>query len=433
MDPVSIEEARHALAAGDALRAESLLHTLLESEPDNALAWEGLAGIAHGRGDFAAAVEALRHVRRLRPNDPQAGHNLAIGLAQLGDRDAASDLLRDVLESAPRFLSARLHRGMYLHDAGRVDDACREYAAALRQARDGGLRPDAPAHVAAMLDQGRKSLKDAQRQAYRDAVAGLREAHGDAALARIDASVEIYLRQREPDYADPKQRPATMYIPGLQPRRFFEREEFPWLAELEAATDVVRAELQALMQDPGAAFAPYVQLDPEHPQAASWTGVNNSPDWSACHLFRHGNEVTANAARCPRTMELLAKLPLMRIRNHAPEVVLSVLRPHAHIPPHYGSVNGRLIVHLPLVVPPDCGFLAVAGEKRGWEEGKCLVFDDSFAHEAWNDSDQTRVVMLLDIWNPQLTAVEQQAFAGALTSLDEFNVRVLGNQPMTFA
>ena len=224
-----------------------------------------------------------------------------------------------------------------------------------------------------------------------------------------------------------------MYIPGLQPRRFFEREEFPWLAELEAATDVVRAELQALMQDPGAAFAPYVQLDPAHPQAASWTGVNNSPDWSACHLFRHGNEVTANAARCPRTMELLAKLPLMRIRNHAPEVVLSVLRPHAHIPPHYGSVNGRLIVHLPLVVPPDCGFLAVAGEKRGWEEGKCLVFDDSFAHEAWNDSDQTRVVMLLDIWNPQLTAVEQEAFAGAMTSLDEFNVRVLGNQPMTFA
>ena len=433
MDPVSIEAARRALAAGDAARAESMLRALLDATPDDAQAWEGLAGIARNRGDMPATVAALRQLRRLRPDDAQGGHHLAVALAQQGERDAAIDVLREVLATAPRFLSARLHLAMYQYDAGRIDDACREYVAALNQAREAGVHPDAPPHVPAMLDQGRKRLQDAQRQAYRDAVAALRAAHGDEALARIDASVEIYLRQREPDYADPQQRPATMYIPGLEPRRFFEREEFPWIAELEAATDVVRAELQALLQAPDAAFAPYVQLGPEHPQAASWTGVNNSPDWSAGHLFRHGHPVAANAERCPRTMAVLEKLPLMRIRNHAPEVVLSVLRPHAHIPPHYGSVNGRLIVHLPLVVPPDCGFLAVAGEKRGWEEGKCLVFDDSFAHEAWNDSDQTRVVMLLDIWNPQLTAVEQAAFAAALTSLDEFNVRVLGNKPMTFA
>ena len=98
-----------------------------------------------------------------------------------------------------------------------------------------------------------------------------------------------------------------------------------------------------------------------------------------------------------------------------------MLQPRSRIPPHYGSVNGRLIVHLPLIVPPDCGALQAAGEARGWREGECLVFDDSFQHLAWNASDQVRVVMLLDIWNPQLSAAEREAFSALLVGIDDFH------------
>lgn len=427
----SIEAARLALAAGDNPRAESHLLAALEQDHDNIFALQGLTRIAIARKDYIAAVRPLERLHALGPQDAQVAHSLAIAYAQIGQRERACDILSVALREMPNFLSARLHLGMYLQDAGRTADACREFGIALRQAREQNAQSQAPPQLLYLLDQARKTIKQTQLDIYQKAVFDLRATYGDAALAKIDACVEIYLKQREPDYAHPKQRPATMYIPGLAPRPFFEREEFLWITELEAATATIRAELLPVL-DADQGFEPYVQLSSNDPQVGAWASVNHSRSWSAMHLYRHGKVIEANASRCPQTMAILDKLPLMRIRDHAPEVVVSVLQPNAHIPPHYGSVNGRLIVHLPLVVPINCGALAVAGELRQWEEARCLVFDDSFVHEAWNNSNQVRVVLLLDVWNPQLSEAERQAFAAALVTLDEFNVKVLGNRATTF-
>jgi aspartate beta-hydroxylase len=106
--------------------------------------------------------------------------------------------------------------------------------------------------------------------------------------------------------------------------------------------------------------------------------------------------------------------------------MFSVLRPHTHIPPHYGTINGRVIVHLPLIVPENCGALRVAGETRSWVYGKCFAFDDSYAHEAWNHSDETRVVLLFDIWSPFLTEIEIAAFARVIELVDRMNIDALG-------
>ena len=100
--------------------------------------------------------------------------------------------------------------------------------------------------------------------------------------------------------------------------------------------------------------------------------------------------------------------------------MFSVLRPHTRIPAHYGAVNGRVIAHLPLIVPENCGALRVGDQQRSWTEGELLMFDDSFEHEAWNDSDETRVVLIFDSWNPAITPAERAAFAAVLQAAQRF-------------
>ena len=111
-----------------------------------------------------------------------------------------------------------------------------------------------------------------------------------------------------------------------------------------------------------AGLAPYVDMPDDAPAAPMWRTLNRSPRWSGYHLYRHGERIEEHARRCPRTMAALDALPLLRIPGMARGAV-SVLRPGTHIPPHTGVMNGRLTVHLPLLVPPDCG--GALGRARG--------------------------------------------------------------------
>jgi aspartyl/asparaginyl beta-hydroxylase (cupin superfamily) len=118
-------------------------------------------------------------------------------------------------------------------------------------------------------------------------------------------------------------------------------------------------------------------------------------------------------------MNALRRLPLCRIAGRTPTALFSLLRPGTHIPPHHGFLNTRLICHLPLIVPPGCA-LRVGNETRPWKEGEVVIFDDSMEHEAWNRSSELRVVLLFDIWRPELTAAERGLVAGMLESIDRF-------------
>ena len=97
---------------------------------------------------------------------------------------------------------------------------------------------------------------------------------------------------------------------------------------------------------------------------------------------------------------------MMDCPGYAPTVLFSILSPKTHIPPHSSVTNARLVVHLPLIAPENCRF-RVGNETRDWHYGKAWVFDDTIEHEAWNDSDHLRVIMMIDIWNPYLTAAER--------------------------
>jgi aspartyl/asparaginyl beta-hydroxylase (cupin superfamily) len=187
----------------------------------------------------------------------------------------------------------------------------------------------------------------------------------------------------------PLQYPAY-YMPGVPARMFYDPSEFEWVSPLEKAFPVIRDELLQVLKDDGAGFSGY--MSEANRRLAGWNTFN---------FFFYGRKFEENCARCPRTTRILESLPRFE-RDH---VMFSALNPHAHIPPHTGPMNGIIRGHLALVAKPG-SFIRVGNEQRTWEEGKVLVFDDSFEHEVWNHSDQVRIVLFMNFWHPCFSAEE---------------------------
>jgi aspartyl/asparaginyl beta-hydroxylase (cupin superfamily) len=118
-------------------------------------------------------------------------------------------------------------------------------------------------------------------------------------------------------------------------------------------------------------------------------------------------------------MAALAHAPLTSIPNRAPSILFSKLAAGAHIPPHHGKLNARLICHLPLIVPDGCEF-RVGAETRTWREGKAWAFDDTIEHEAWNRSAEDRYILIFDIWRPELSAEECANIAVLCAAVDAY-------------
>jgi aspartyl/asparaginyl beta-hydroxylase (cupin superfamily) len=221
-----------------------------------------------------------------------------------------------------------------------------------------------------------------------------------ARIARFQSNV---LRKTRPYHSEP----THFAYPGLTEREFHPRDEHPWLADIEAATETIAAELAVVMAAERTELVPYIQYD-EHQAMAQWRQLNQNRDWTAIHLIRNGETVEANARHCPETMALLDDLPQADIPGAGPNAMFSLLAPTTTIPPHVGVNNTRLVCHLPLIVPEGCWF-RVGAETRFWERGKAFVFDDTIEHEAANPSDQLRVVFIFDVWHPALSEVERAA------------------------
>jgi aspartyl/asparaginyl beta-hydroxylase (cupin superfamily) len=245
-------------------------------------------------------------------------------------------------------------------------------------------------------------------------VADVQSQCGRSVQRRMDAFIDTTLRVRKRYQQDPLE----YYYPGLPAIEFYEREEFPWLEEFEAATDDIRGELARILREDQAGFQPYIHYD-EHMPVDQWAELNHSPRWSAFHFYDHGVRIEDRARRAPKTMAALSQLPQAQVPRRSPTALFSVLQPHTRIPPHTGVANFRLVVHLPLIVPRGCGF-RVGGETREWRVGEAWVFDDTIEHEAWNDSDETRIIVICDVWNPRLSADERAAIGEVIAATDAF-------------
>jgi len=334
--------------------------------------------------------------------------NLAQACRVLRDTQSETQALERALAIEPRYVLALLQKADLMERLAQPKTAAVVYEAALDSVESGAPVPPqaapALAHAREVVGASRRELE----QFLEQEIAPVRAQHAGTDQERYEACRDLYLRKRRVYYSQPKQ----ILFPYLPPVEFFPRQDFPWLDVLEAATDEIAAEALAALQGDGAGFKPYVDFPPGTP-IDQWGPLNHSLDWSVYPLWHDAAPIPEHLERCPNTAAVLAQLSLCDIPKYAPGAFFSVLKPRTHLPPHTGTTNTRSIVHLPLVVPEGCRF-RVGADVRAWEKGKAWVFDDTIEHEAWNDSDQVRIILIFDIWNPLLTAAERE-LVSALT------------------
>ena len=391
-----VEEARRATAAGSNEHAVALLQGALEAEPDNAAILNMLGNRLMAAGDADAACRHLQRAAELDPNAAALWLNLAAANRQRGADDEEEQALNRALALEPYLLPALLQKGELYERRDRPAESLRAYSAALTIVSQ--LR-DVPPALHSRLEHAQRvvtSLRGKLGEQLRSAAASV-----GGQSRRFDYFVDI-LSGRERIYAP---QPTRTFFPGLPATAFFDREQFPWFDELEAATDNIRKELLEVMAA-GTGMRPYVDIAATDP-VNQWDKLNRSLDWSAFFLWENGRSNEDNCAACPETAKLIEQLPLLDIPGHAPTAMFSILKPGAHIPPHNGETNIRAVVHLPLVVPAGCSF-RVGHDRRDWVEGQAWGFDDTIEHEAWNRSGQARAILIVDAWNPYLTADERK-------------------------
>jgi aspartate beta-hydroxylase len=393
--------ADRALQAGlteDARRHFDAVLALDDGEP-SVRNWLGVDALSRGDGAGAAA-----HFEAATKREPQErGHwiNLAMARRATGEADGERAALESALALDQRDLLA-LIRMAELHErlgedksaaqrwtavraiGSQIANPAPEFAAILAHA-DGFLARQKDKFVAA-VDSG--LADDLDRASTRD-------------RRRMKAAADAWLGKR----AIYTNHCEGLHYPFLPADEFFDRDSFPWLAELEAATPAILDELEAIMADPGDGLTPYIALPPGVPDN-KWSGLDQSLDWGAFHLWKEGERYDEACARAPRTAALVEALPICRIKGRAPNIFFSILKAGAHIPAHTGVTNVRSVVHLPLIVPGECEF-RVGGETRAWVAGEAFAFDDTIEHEAWNRSIRDRAVLIIDAWNPYLSEHER--------------------------
>jgi aspartyl/asparaginyl beta-hydroxylase (cupin superfamily) len=383
------------------------LKVLSSGEADR-LVREGVAAMQRG-----AAAEARRAFEQVAAaGDGIAPPWLLLAQACRLQRDDPAELaaLDKLLAEQPRHIRGLIMKGDWLDRAGDRRGSQSFYKLAIDvAARAGELPPNLAAEVqraAAAVEQGnddyRAHIESAMDRAGFSAPA-LRPRVRDA-LALMNGEKQLYLQE-----------PTSFYFPGLPQIQFYEREAFAWVEAIEAQTHAIRAELEAVLAQTHD-FPPYVEEDPNRPNKAHRLVANR--DWGAFHLLR-GEPVEPNASLCPNTIAALKPAPIPVIRGRSPMALFSLLKPGAHIFPHNGLINTRLICHLPLIVPEGCRF-RVGNEWREWEEGKLLIFDDTIEHEAVNGGTSRRVVLLFEIWRPEIDAEERAVLTALFEAIDEF-------------
>ena len=402
-----------AAQAGRDQEVMALLARILAISPTHVPALAALGHRSFRQGDMQSARDAFRRLVAVRSDDPQEWINLALACRSLDDEPGEQDALKRALSLDPRNLLGLILRADLLERQGKTHEAAAAHSAVATVAPPlDRLHPDLRPAVQRALAFGEKYnaefavfLDQFLEQQYKD--------HAGENLKRFRDSVDIMLgRKKRYDSQS-----VTYHFPNLAPIEFFERCDFPWLDAIEAGTDTIRDEfLQVLATEEG--FTPYISYPDDVPQN-QFAELNNSPRWSAFHLYKMGRLVEENAARCPTTMQLLEGAPQPEQQGRTPAAMFSLLKPKTRIPPHNGVTNVRLVTHVPLIVPEGCGF-RVGNDTRQWVPGKAWVFDDTIEHEAWNDSDKLRVVLIFDIWHPHLTPPERAMISGLSAAMNAF-------------
>jgi aspartyl/asparaginyl beta-hydroxylase (cupin superfamily) len=381
--------------------ALKLVEMALARAPQQPIVLNAAGGHLFRTGNAARARELYERALVSDGKSKVLWANLAAACRALRDFKAESEALEKALALEPYYLLALLQKGDLMERLGKPKAAAIVYEGALAAAmRSAAIPQQLSSALAHAQDVVLANHRDMETFLDQEVAPVLRQ-HAAADQYRYNACRDVILGKRRVYASEPK----SMLFPYLPAIEFYRREDFPWLDALENATDDIAAEAVSVLATDRTGFAPYVDFPPGTP-INEWAPLNRSMDWSTYTLWHDGTPVEDHIAKCPKTAAVLARLPLCDLPGYAPGAYFSVLRPRTRLPAHTGTTNTRSIVHLPLVIPERCGF-RVGSQVRVWQRGEAWVFDDTIEHEAWNDSDETRIILIFDIWNPLLTAAER--------------------------
>jgi aspartyl/asparaginyl beta-hydroxylase (cupin superfamily) len=395
--------------------AERLLANARSLAPEHPAVLSAAGAYALRKGDAAQARQLFEQSIAADGSNPGTFVNLASSLRAFNDAAGELKALDGALTLQPHYFPALIQKASLLEKQGHAKRAAGFFQRALHALGPAGT--SLPAAYRPLVEHAQRAVA----QNLHDLEAWLqprmqpvREQHSSARQDRVDDCLGAILGKNR-IYV---QQPTFSHFPRLPAIQFYEREDFPWLAALERATDDIRHELLGLLAEARDEFSPYLQHAASDP-LNQWKELNQSKRWSALFLWKDGKRSDAIAARCPKTAAALEAAPVVKIPHRGPTSFFSLLEPHTRIPPHTGTTNTRLTVHIPLIVPPKCGF-RVGTQTREWHPGTALIFDDTIEHEAWNDSDQERVILIFDIWNPLLTQAERDLMTAATAAIAEY-------------
>jgi tetratricopeptide (TPR) repeat protein len=348
----------------------ALLRKSVERNSGAPEAHNHLGAVLQQMGRHREAVVCHEQAITLLPNYPDARLNLAAAQQALGRPLEAIGGLRQLLADHPDFAAAQFNLGLALDAVGRHDEAL----AHLRKAA--ALEPALAAQLAGRLDP------PGARQAAANAPL-------DPALQPPDAAAMQRMNQFMGSFLTNRDNPRMTMYPGLTVRPSHDPGQFPAVRALEAAFDDIRREIATLAD---AAF---------HPEAE---GLDGTQGWDVLLLYERGHKNAENCALCPVITNIIESHAT--VRTLAGLMYVSKTNPGTHIKPHLGPTNVRLRCHLGIKIPAgDCG-LRAGDQRLRWEEGRCIVFDDHLEHESWNFTAEPRIVLIIDLWHPDLTPPE---------------------------
>jgi aspartate beta-hydroxylase len=421
-------------AAGQNIAAELLYVALFAEYPAEPTLVRRMARLANLRGDAERAVALLSSL----PTDPSDDGNVALELAQslaaAGRSTEAERTLETLVAASPDHAVGWLVLGRLRELRGDSPGTLKAwYQAVVRSQRQGRWRDSGstPAQWHDLVVRAIERVRVGRRDLFLGAYDDLRLQHGASELRRVDRALAAWMHEWDATPADPRQRPRFFYFPGLPDGPYHDPLLQPWASQLTEAFADIRDEALQVTAD-NRVLPNFIDPRPGGRADEYVDGDGPNPSWKAFFFYRHGERLDHNHARCPVTSRVLESIELCRIHEEAPEILFSVLAPGSHIKPHHGVSNVRLVMHLPLVVPTGCALRLVDNGDHVWNEGRLVMFDDTFLHEAWNNSDRTRLVLLMDCWNPHLSAIEKLALKQLIETISGLhlaaNPRVRGQR-----
>jgi len=407
------QKAQNFLTQGDMEKTMQVCHEILKENPRHDHALDALSQYEMAQGNFS---EAEKHFSVLSESYPEN----AIFMTKLGYVQEKQNMLDQALATYlacyalyPENAVILLYIG-HLHFLKEDKNKAAEIFSLAEEIDENILNAHLNPQMGEIISHRSRIARQVMHEILTDLhLETIQKIDRGGDLKRISDAVWPQIDVRNFEYAQETQKPFLFYIPDLQAVPYFKREKLSWARAIESNFDEIKQEVMENLDIEGDGH-PY--LDPEMPLVGEeWDKIKGKMAWGSVHLYKQGQPNAEVIAKFPKLNKILSKVPLCILGGNPSEIFISILQPETKIPPHFGVANSVLTVHFPLVVPEGCS-LRVEDHVLMQKEGEILAFDDSYDHEAGNPGKAARIVLIFEVWHPDLAEIEQKAIAATFAS-----------------